>query len=263
MNGLRKQISIWSLTVLLVGHPIAKADSAEQPILLVTNNWCPQHCIQHSIGQGYLVEIVQEALSAAGMKTSVTFKPWLRAIKLVKLGEYDGLLTPSKSEEEDLLRHAIPLASQRFCFYQHIEDKNALTDLTSFRNRSIAFVNGNNLGSTFMSYIGDAKNNVRVHKLTTGLGEFAPRIFRFLIQRRVDAIAITEDMGDFYLGEHQKDKSMLKKSYCTSSEELHVGLSPANKERSVMIGNMIDIGLKRIRDSGTYQRIMKKYHQLK
>jgi len=261
-NSAHKHFVVYLLVACLQIHPTAIAEPGTQPPQLVTNNWCPQHCMQHPIGPGYLIEIIQEALSSVGIKTTVKFEPWLRAIKLVKRGKYDGLMTPAKSEEPELLRHKTPLATQRFCFYQPIGHKNAFIDLASFRNHSIAFVNGNDLGSEFMSFIGASANNVKVHELTTGLGEFAPRAFRFLMQGRVDAIAITEDMGDFYLGEHKEVKRLLQKSYCTDSEDLHVGLSPVNKERSAELGNMIDKGLKKIKGNGIYQKIMERYHQI-
>jgi len=224
---------------------------------LVANNWCPQHCINDKDSPGYLVEIAQSALDITKTQHSLTFQPWLRAVKNVNNGSFDGLLTPAKSEEKQLLRHNIVLASQRFCFYVKKSNNITLNTLFDFNFKSIAFVKGNHLGNEFMNYIEDKNNKVFVNKLLSNNNEFAPRVFSFLLKQRVDAIAITEDMGDFYLGHHPDINQLVKKSYCTQKESLHVGLNPTNTKRSEEISKILDSGILKIKENGTYDKILK------
>jgi len=225
----------------------------------VGNNWCPQHCINDKKKPGYLVEIAQEALNAVEISSSMTFQPWLRAIHVVNTGIYDGLLTPSQSEEKQLIRHSISLASQRFCFYSKKDTSIKLQELQDFNHKSIAFTKGNNLGKEFMTYIQDINNNISLTELVSNNEEFAPRIFKFLLKERVDAIAITEDFGDYYLGLNPSIKKEIQKQYCTNKEPLHIGLSHSNKDRSYKISKKIDEGLSIIKQNGTYDKILKKY----
>ena len=225
----------------------------------VGNNWCPQHCIDNKKNPGYLVEIAQASLKVSNINSTMTFEPWLRAIKNVKDGTYDGLLTPAQSEEKDLIRHKISLASQRFCFYAKKSDKLVLNNLQDFKNKFIAFTKGNNLGSEFMDFINSKENNVKLSKIISNNSEFAPRVFKFLLKRNIDAIAITEDFGDYYLGKNPEIKQLVEKQYCTKEEFLHVGLSPKNIPRSRVIATHIDIGLKKIKENGTYNKILNKY----
>ncbi|NQY93572.1 MAG: transporter substrate-binding domain-containing protein [Campylobacteraceae bacterium] len=228
-------------------------------VRFVGNNWCPQHCINSTQTPGYLVELAKAALEISKIQSSMTFQPWLRAIKNVNDGSYDGLLTPAQSEETQLLRHKTALASQRFCFYAKKKDLLLLEKLEDFKNKTIAFTKGNNLGNAFMTYIQDKRNKVRLTQLVSNNEEFAPRIFRFLLKRRIDAIAITEDFGDYYLGLYPKIKKQVEKKFCTKKELLHVGLSPSNKERSEEIAKLIDLGLEKIKENGTYDKILNKY----
>ena len=244
-------------TLLLLLTPDIKSDTIN--VKFVGNNWCPQHCIDNKTSPGYLVEIAQEALRASNIESSMTFEPWLRAIVNVKNGTYDGLLTPAQSEEKDLLRHKISLAGQRFCFYTKKSNNITLNNLQDFNNKSIAFTKGNNLGSTFMNFIKDKKNSITLTQLVSNNSEFAPRVFRFLLARNVSAIAITEDFGNHYLGQNPDIKKLVEKKYCTKEEPLHIGLSPNNIHRSKVIATYIDIGLKKIKEDGTYDKILNKY----
>lgn len=228
-------------------------------VKLVANNWCPQHCIDNKKSPGYLVEIAQASLDAMKIKHTLTIEPWLRAVYNVKNGTYDGLLTPAQSEEKILLRHTIPLASQRFCFYKKKSTDFILNELHDFNNKRIAYVKGNNLGKEFMSYIQNKKNNIKINELISNNSEFAPRIFSFLLKERADAVAITEDMGDYYLGLHKDMKKLVKKSFCTQKELLHVGLNPTNLKRSKEISAILDKGLTKIKKNGTYDKILEKY----
>ncbi len=245
------------LTFLLLLTPDIKSDTIN--VTFVGNNWCPQHCIDNKNSPGYLVEIAQASLKASKIESSMIFEPWLRAIRNVKDGTYDGLLTPAQSEEKDLIRHKIPLASQRFCFYTKKSNNLTLNNLQDFNNKSIAFTKGNNLGDSFMNFIKDKKNSVTLTQLVSNNSEFAPRIFKFLLTRDVSAIAITEDFGNYYLGQNPDIKKLVEKKYCTKEELLHVGLSPNSIHRSKVIATYIDIGLKKIKEDGTYDKILNKY----
>jgi len=246
---------------LLFTTLFCKTSSAVSPeiVTLVANNWCPQHCMNNTDKPGYLVEIAQAALSAEGIQSTITFEPWLRAVKSVEESERDGLLTPAVSEQKHLLRHKEPLASQRFCFYTLSSKKILLNTLSDFHGKTIAFVKGNDLGKEFMEYISEEKNGVTLHEIISGTEEFAPRIFRFLTMGRVQSVAITEDMGDYYLGSNPSVKQQVSKGFCSPSEFLHVGLSPKNPARSRQIGKQIDNGLKKIKANGTYDNIRKSY----
>jgi len=208
---------------------------------------------------GYLVEIAQAALSAKGIQSTITFEPWLRAVKSVETNTRDGLLTVAVSEQKHLLRHQEPLASQRFCFYTLSREKLQLNSLSDFQGKTISFVKGNDLGGEFMEYISDKKNGVTLHEITAGTEDFAPRVFQLLTVGRIQSVAITEDMGDYYLGNNSVVKQQVSKGFCSPSEFLHIGLSPKNPARSRQIGRQVDNGLKKIKANGVYNSIRKNY----
>lgn len=256
-----KNICVYVLSCIPLYSTLVSPEPALiQPISLVANNWCPQHCEKHPIHEGYIVEIITQALKAVELESTVEYRPWLRAIQDTSQNTFDGLLTPSISETTQLLKHKVPIAYQRFCFYTLKKSTFELRALSDFKGRSISFAEGNNLGHEFMSFIHNDKNNVTVKTLTTDNNDFAYRAFNYLIFKRTSAIAITEDAGDFFLGENPSIYGKVKKSYCTPAESLHVGLSTKNREKAEKIAYAIDKGILIIQENGKYQKILDKYH---
>jgi len=235
------------------------ADADPRSVMLVANNWCPQHCISSSKNPGYLVEIAQAALAASHVNSTIEFEPWLRAVRNVKMGIYDGLLTPTESEYINLIRHKEPLAKQRFCFYSKLNKNNHLTSLADFKGKEIAISRGSNPGNEFMKFVLNAQNQVSLQEVEIGTGDYALRTFRILFRRNFDAISITEDMGDYYLANNPALSKKIQKGYCSPQELLHVGLSPVAPERSRWIGKQLDHGLEVIKNNGVYISIMRKY----
>lgn len=233
--------------------------SSPNEVNLVANNWCPQHCEKSEKSPGYIVEIVKKAFASQKVKVNLQFRPWLRAVNKTHQGKVDGLLTPSDSEETNLLRHKITLYKQKWCFYVRI-DRKKIKALPDLKGLSITLIKSTNLGPEFTDYIKEKSNKILVKSMVTGEGNSPKRMFKYLISKRTDAIALTEDAADYYLGQAVKESFHVEKQICTKDEGLRVGFSYKDTKRSQYLMKKLDDGLKYIIKSGERDSILKKYY---
>ncbi len=64
--------------------------AADKTVTLSTLEWAP-YIGQELNGKGYVYELVAEAFKRSGYKAEIRFYPWVRAVKLVELGQRDGV----------------------------------------------------------------------------------------------------------------------------------------------------------------------------
>lgn len=80
-------------TFLLMSFQVQCAD--KKTIKIASIDWCPQLCPERE-QQGYVTDIVREVFTESDYDLVIDFFPWPRAIKVVRNGEYEALLSPAK-----------------------------------------------------------------------------------------------------------------------------------------------------------------------
>lgn len=227
----------------------------DKPILLVADNWCPQHCESDAKNKGYIVDIVSEALSEEKAPFKIVYAPWMRALRNVEDGVFDGLLTPTLSYK-NFLFHKEAVGYQQYCFYVNKDSEWRYTKMSDLLGKRIAHLKESGFGE-LDSYFKDNQKSIEVKEFV-GDKDFTTKVFKFLSLDRADAIIITSDVYQYALKNKNITDSFITAG-CLTNEKLSVGLSKHDKKRSSLIAETIDRGIIKLRKSGRLEEILKNY----
>jgi polar amino acid transport system substrate-binding protein len=238
----------------------ANASAAEvfnlKPVALVADDWCPQHCESASPHKGYVIDIVEQALKVEGIRFTIDYVPWLRAIHNTESGEFDGLLTPTVGAFKQFSYNQEALGYQQYCFYVNNNSSWRYTQLSDLLGKRIAHLKESGFGE-LDTYFEQNKNNINVNELY-GAKDFTRNIFVFLAADRADAIIMTSDVHDYGLRNGDIGNNF-RQAGCLSNERLAMGLSAVNPERSRLLGQALDSGIQKLRASGQLEMILAEY----
>ncbi len=98
----------------LIGTALSADDKSIIKVMQI--DWCPQICPGNEKA-GFLVDIVTEVFEGSDYRVEFHTVPWSRAIKGVRAGTADALLSPSKREAPELLFPKYAIGYQRMCFF--------------------------------------------------------------------------------------------------------------------------------------------------
>ena len=92
---------------------------------------------------GFITEIITEAFKRKGYKVHVDFLPWKRALKLAKMGKYDGIYTIwYRKEREQWFAYSDPFPPNEIGFYKRREDTIPFATLEDLKPYIIGIVRG-------------------------------------------------------------------------------------------------------------------------
>jgi polar amino acid transport system substrate-binding protein len=227
-----------------------------KPVVLVADDWCPQHCETESPHKGYVIDIVEQALTNESIPFNIVYVPWLRALHNTESGEFDGLLTPTVGAFKQFSYNQEALGYQQYCFYVNANSNWSYTQPSDLLGKRIAHLKESGFGE-LDTYIEQNKHNIHVDELY-GAKDFTRNIFVFLAAGRADAIIITSDVYDYGVQNGDIGKTF-RRAGCLSNERLAVGLSQVNPERSQLLAQALDSGIQKLRASGQLETILAKY----
>ena len=105
-------ISIMLQFLLFVATLYSTTTNADE-ITLAADLWCPYNCQPKEENPGFLIEIAKYSLEKQGHTVKYHLVPWQRAIRMVRKGQYHGLVgSPGKPprkiqpRRDRLSRHA-------------------------------------------------------------------------------------------------------------------------------------------------------------
>lgn len=226
------------------------------PVALVADDWCPQHCEVGTTEKGYVVDIVSQALAVEGVPFTMRYVPWTRAMRMVERGEVDGLLTPTVPGFPQFRYHRQAVGYQQYCFYVDKATDWKYTGYADLRGKHIGMLADSGLGP-LDAYLQANKGSITVHALT-GTNNFATRLFKFLALKRADTVVLTSDVFDY-----SQAKGLLGNKYkyagCLDREKMAVGLTNTDVTRSDLIGKALDSGIEKLRQSGKLASILAVY----
>lgn len=225
-------------------------------ILLVADDWCPQHCEHQSEYRGYIVELVAAALSAEQAPYRIDYLPWLRALKAVERGEFDGLLTPTVNGYPQFLFHHEAVGYQDYCFYTRQDSTWQYRQFSDLLGKKLAFLQDSGFGE-LEGYLAQHREQIETQQFSGGQG-FTRKLFDFLERGRADSIIMTSDVYQFSL-KTGAIADRFRPAGCLGHEKLAVGLSPADPQRAQAIARLLDSGIRKLRERGELQSILARY----
>jgi len=255
--ALVRQISvfIFLIGVSLVSTP-AVSNEGSKIYTFAVDDWCPQHCQDSDENEGYIIDIVRNIFALRNLPIKILYVPWQRAVRGTVRGQFDGLLTPTKTSNPELLFHQQAVGHQEYCIYAKRDSDWTYTGFSSFKSKSVAYLKGSGLGELDL-YIEANKSEINTIQFA-GNKNYVSDLFNFLDAGRADTVIMTSDVYHFAV-KQKVISDRFKTMGCLGKELLYVGLSPENKERSEEIMLIIDDGIAKLRRSGKLKTIFETY----
>jgi polar amino acid transport system substrate-binding protein len=227
-----------------------------QGVVLVADEWCPQHCPNNPVLKGYIVDTIEAAFKIENIPVTIVYAPWLRAVRDTISGQYDGLLTPTVENFPEFYYGQESIGVQEYCMYVKENSSWKYRHFSDFKGYRVAFLADSGFGELDGYF---KKNNKTIKQIEFADSDnYVKRIFKFLSMNRADIVIITSDVYRYYrLNNLIPDR--YKNAGCLGAKRLAVGFSPKNRDRIKLISSILDSGVRKIRNNGTMKRIHAQY----
>ena len=203
---------------------------------------------------GILTDITLSALSNAGVTVDLDYMPWNRALELTKTAKLDMTYGWRKSEErEKLFLLSDPIINETIHFF-HLKSMDfEWSKMTDVAHYNIGTVRSYFYGKEFEK----EENNGRL-KIQKSMGEISN--FKKLLRKRIDIVPVSTFVGKNILRANFLDWEANAITFYpkpVSTSTLHVFVSKSNPNGQEII-NAFNEGLKKLKASGKYQKILDK-----
>jgi polar amino acid transport system substrate-binding protein len=201
--------------------------------------------------EGLSLEVARAAYKTQGYKVDHAYKPWARAIALLKRGEIDIIVNTWMTEErKSFLMYSDTYTANNIKFIKLENDPFEFHGLESLTGKRIGVIRGYGYGDSFTNATNFKRQEVanlhiNINKLIAG---------------RIDLTLEDEIVARVLIA--QKDPLLLQKISFTknslSTKKMYVtsGLANPNHKKYIEAFNK---GLRIIKSNGIYDTIMKKY----
>lgn len=223
-------------------------------VTLATVDWEPYYA-EFLPNGGPTLEVTKEAFKAVGLKINIQFMPWLRAIANIKHGYIMGLFGSYITEERKkwAVFNDEPIAQTVSGIIARKNSTVEIKSLEDLRKYEVSHLRGSSISPDF-----DKANFIKKRKLSNEIQNV-----KMLLKNRIDFIA-----GDIYVFKNLTKKidgakkEDIKLVLNLSSRKLYIGFSK-KVPNHMELKNKFDKGLKIIKKSGLYLKILKKYQSSK
>ena len=161
---------------------------------MVTLDYPPYEYSEEGKVQGVAVDVVREIFRRMEVEIRIEAYPWARSLKMVQLGEADGIFTAYKTQERESFMDymsQILMPQEVSLFALKSSGLREVTDLAKFADHRIAARHGVSYGQTFDQAVENGVLKL-VHRVSDG-----DTIVRLLINRRAD-LAVFNRLGGYY-----------------------------------------------------------------
>jgi len=222
--------------------------AARQVVLTATE--FPPYTTTAQPQDGVMVALARAAFAQRGFDLRVEFRPWARALAGAQEGRFAGVLALWYSAERaERLFYSLPLFSTTVGFYARCDKPIDVASLPSLQRYRIGTVRGYKNPDTFeqAGLLGiDADDDlINLKKLAANRLELA------LMDREVGR----------YLQEQQLDNSLPRLCWQEPAVEvmpLYIGFSKRHPDGG-MLQTEFNLGMTMLRQSGEYQRILRRF----
>ena len=230
-------------------------DLHQKTIKIAAIDWCPQLCIEQPV-KGYVYDIVEKVYQRANYKLVIDYFPWSRAIKLVRNGSYDALLSPAKKEAPDLIYPTTPVGVQQMCFFVGSRSQWRYEDIRSLAGLRIGMATDVSIEelNTFMH------SNLAQFQFQPYNDRYVEQSVKKVLKKRVDTFLFTKNTTLFELRRLGLEKQ-IQEVGCVSKANIYIAFSPIKKNQHhvAQLINVYEAQMASILNSGSLHEILKKY----
>jgi len=219
-------VKLFTLTLLFVySQPLFSLPikQAKEIISIAAIDWCPQICPKEE-RNGYILDIVKQTFKDSKYQLDVQYYPWSRAIKMVKEGKVDGLLSPAKAEAPSLIYPENEVGIQKMCFFTLANSKWQYTGLNSLKDQQI--------GVSKDASIEELNSYLALHpeqfQSQPYVDRFIEQNVKKLLKKRIDSFLFTYNTTKFELT-RLKLWDKVREAGCVSLAKVYLAFSPKIK----------------------------------
>ena len=226
---------------------------AESTVTLAADPWCPHTCEVGSDSPGYMIEIASRAFATQGYRVIYKNFSWTRVMAEVRDGKLDGAVGALAGEARDLVLPTEPAGRQVNTFAIRQDDPWQFNGLESLKGRVIAINQDYSYAEDLDAWL--AKKPTQIQALG---GENAlERNLKKLTSKRVDVV-IEDQAVLSYVVKAQKNQPKIRTNGTYPGGDLFIAFT-ATGGSGRHLAQIYDAGIRQLRDSGEFQRILTKY----
>lgn len=228
-----------------------RAVAAGEVVTVATGEWAP-YVYEEGGGRGICADIVRASFAAEGIKAEFRFYPWKRALRSLKQAGVDGSFPWVKRDErEELFLYSDPIYEMKASLFYLKKRFKDHSDLSGdvIKKYLVGVPLGYELGHDLkqMGYRCEP-----VPCLSNG--------FEMLLKGRIDFLLESDDVGRYLIKEsysgHISDFGEIAAPL--QPESLHLLLCKKSMNSRYLL-NMFNEGLKKIKASGEFAKLIGKY----
>jgi len=227
-----------------------------QEITIVTENYPPFHYEENGIVVGQGTETVQAVLDVLSIKARIEIYPWVRAYQMALNNRNTLIYGIARTPQRENLFKWIGVSSPvRYCLF-------ALTSRNDIHVNTLIDAKQYKIGTVrddiIELYL--IENGFQIRKDIEPNSSYEAN-FKKLINQRVDLWGVVDLTAHYLVQSNQYPKNIIKEVYCLkeiSTEGAYMAFSKNTPEALV---DQFRQALKKIREDGTYDKILAKYLQ--
>lgn len=225
-------------------------------ISIVADEWCPYNCAPGGDKPGFMIEIAEKTLGAAGHTIDYKNMPWSRAIDESRKGKFDAIVGAAKDDAPDFVYPGEALGISGSIFAVRKGDTWKYTGIPSLAGHAVGVIQDYSYDDDFDKYVEtNAKDSAKV-QVAAGESALETNIKK-LEAKRVDAIVEDHSVLNYALSQMGKAGAFDVAGELGDSE-VFIAFSPAKKE-SAEYAKILTDGLKKLRETGELKKILAKY----
>jgi polar amino acid transport system substrate-binding protein len=231
-----------------------------ETLRFATIDYCPFTCspAKEKGKEGFMTDILREALEPAGYTLEITTLPYVRAVKSVQDGAYDGIVVVGKDYAPDLIYPDQPTVSQRTVFLVNAGTKWEYTGVDSLPQVRVGIVRGYHyVDDDLIAYLArEQQNETLVHVMhgdnTTGRG------LQLLLSKRVTTFLEGEYSAIYELEKLGIRDQVVIAGHTRKAFEDYTGFSPHNPD-AARYARILSDSLKELNRTGRIHEILLRY----
>jgi len=233
-----------------------------EPLTVAAIDWCPQLCpitddTIHTNDEkpGFIIDIVKTVFKDSDFDLKIAYYPWSRAIKLVKEGKIDVLLSPAKAEAPTLKYPIEEIGIQRMCFFTSVD--------SDWQYQGASSLSGMQIGIGNDTSIEELNDYVNTHpeqfQFQPYLGRYIKQSIGKLDKKRIDAFLFT-----YNTTMHELNKMQLSHKYrnagCVNTTNIYMAFTPKMHNENIQSAmDLFDKKMAELHKQGTIESIMDNY----
>lgn len=227
-------------------------------IRIAADEYCPHNCEEQSKKQGYLIDIASEALKPYGYTIEyIVEKSWKDAIELARSGEYQGIAGTAKYDAPDFIFPKTPIGEFDNCYITHSSNPWQYKGISSLEKQSLGVITDYSYGKDINNYIQEHKNNSNKIRFVSGNNAIKYSLSK-VKQGKLDVYVDDCRVLKYHLSKRNDKSSFKIAGKMNQVDDLYIAFSPKNPN-SQKYADLLDKGIKQLKQSGRFQKILKQY----